>query len=83
MACMRKPADDATAEVTAFLIERAGDPKPLAYTVAQFCRLHRISRSTYYALQKAGAGPRVMRVRGSVRISWEAAAEWRRRMELD
>lgn len=53
-----------------------------AFTIEEFCSRHGISKSAYFKLQAAGEGPRVMRVslRG-VRISREAAAEWRRDRE--
>jgi phage terminase small subunit len=53
-----------------------------AYTIKTFCASHSISPSAYFQLKKEGRGPREMRVgRAGVRISAEAAAEWRRRME--
>ena len=52
-------------------------------TIAQFLADHNISRTHLHNLQKAGKGPRVMRVGRRVLISAEAAAEWRRRMEDD
>ena len=51
------------------------------YTVNQFCKAHNISRSMFYKQQKLGQGPRVMRVGRRRLISYEAAAEWRQRME--
>jgi hypothetical protein len=53
-----------------------------AYSIKTFCAAHSISPSCYFQLKKEGRGPREMRVgRAGVRISVEAAAEWRRRME--
>jgi hypothetical protein len=52
-----------------------------AYTVAEFCRSHRLSRSKLYQLWAAGIGPRVLRVGVKVLITAEAAAEWRRERE--
>ncbi len=51
------------------------------YTIIQFCEAHHISRSMYYKQVKLGQGPRVMRVGRRRLISYEAAAEWRQRME--
>jgi|GEM_PF-2942416 len=53
-----------------------------AFTRREFCAAHRMSESAYFELKRAGRGPREMRLgaRG-VRITKEAAAEWRRRME--
>lgn len=49
----------------------------LAFSVTEFCRLHGLSRSLFYALQRAGDGPAVMRLGGRVAVSKEAAARWR------
>lgn len=76
--------------------EQASEPEPempelpeqeeqalpkLAFTVAEFCRAHGISLSTYRRLKLAGKGPVEMEVMSDVRISVEAAAEWRRSRE--
>ena len=55
----------------------------MAYTVTGFCRAHAISTPTYYRLRKGGKGPREMLVGSEVRISVEAAADWRRAREQD
>jgi excisionase family DNA binding protein len=52
-----------------------------AYSIAEFCRAHAVSRAFVYALVKRGDGPAVMKVGRRTLISAEAAAEWRRRME--
>jgi hypothetical protein len=54
-----------------------------AYTIDEFCEAHRISRSRFYALLRDGRGPRVMRVDSRIRISKEAAADWRRASEAE
>jgi hypothetical protein len=55
---------------------------PLAFTIKTFCKAHELSPSAYFAMQAAGAGPRTMRVgRTGVRITAEAAREWRATME--
>jgi|GEM_PF-4894494 len=54
---------------------------PLAYTLAQFCTAHSISRSHLYTLISMGQAPAIMQVGGRRLISDEAAAVWRRRME--
>ena len=51
------------------------------YTVNEFCDAHRISRATFYELLREGRGPRLMRIDSRVRISREAAADWRRASE--
>jgi hypothetical protein len=54
-----------------------------ALSVTEFCVSHGISRALFYLLLRDGSGPRVMRVRGRVLISIEAAGEWRQRMERE
>ena len=51
-----------------------------AYTIEEFCKAHGFSRSTFYNLPVEDR-PRLMQVGGRQRVSREAAAEWRRRME--
>jgi hypothetical protein len=46
-----------------------------------FCRRHKISRTKYYDLDQKGLGPKYFMVGNQRRISDEAAAEWRQRME--
>jgi hypothetical protein len=53
----------------------------LAFTVAEFCKAHSISLSTYRRLKLAGKGPVEMEIMADVRISVESAAEWRRSRE--
>jgi hypothetical protein len=48
-----------------------------AFTIAEFCRAHRISESFYYKIRNKGLGPRESRTGGKVTITNEAAAEWR------
>jgi hypothetical protein len=48
-----------------------------AFTVAEFCDAHRISRSMLYELWNAGRGPRVIKIGVKNIITAEAAAEWR------
>lgn len=52
-------------------------------TVDEFCQSHRISRGTFYNLLKDGRGPVVMKIGSGTRVSEEAAAAWRRRMEAE
>ncbi len=52
-------------------------------TVDEFCQSHRISRGTFYNLLKAGRGPAIMKIGHGTRISEEAAAAWRRKLEAD
>lgn len=53
-----------------------------AFKIPEFCKAHGISLSSYYEMKRNGLGPREMRIGSAgVRISQEAAADWRRRME--
>jgi predicted DNA-binding transcriptional regulator AlpA len=56
--------------------------RPLKYlTVPQFIERNGMSRSTWYSLKRAGAGPRTTKMGRSVRISLQAETEWLERME--
>jgi hypothetical protein len=50
-----------------------------AYTIPEFCRQHRISRSTYYVLKKRGEQPDETYVLDRVIVTKESAAVWRRK----
>jgi len=52
-----------------------------AYTIAEFCLAHRISRSKLYDLWTTGRGPRFTQVGTKRIITNEAAADWRREGE--
>jgi hypothetical protein len=54
-----------------------------ADTIPSFCESEAISESTYYKLKRLGKGPREMLIEGSVRISPEAKADWRREREAE
>jgi predicted DNA-binding transcriptional regulator AlpA len=48
-----------------------------ALTIPQFCRKYRLSRSTYFDMQKRGLGPTEMRItERTIRISPRAEDEW-------
>jgi predicted DNA-binding transcriptional regulator AlpA len=50
-------------------------------TVDEFCRDNGLSRPMFYKLSRQGQGPRITKLGKLTRVSAEAAAEWRRRME--
>lgn len=52
-----------------------------AYSIAEFCQAHRVSRAFFYVLQKRGEGPAVMKVGKRTLVSEESAKDWRKRME--
>jgi hypothetical protein len=53
-----------------------------AYGVKEFCRKHDISTGFLYAEWRHGRGPRFMQAGDRRLISREAAADWRREMEV-
>jgi len=62
-------------------VQPLAPPEILAFSIAEFCRRHGISRAHFYNLWTTGEAPTVMRVGRRTLISAEAAAQWRRRME--
>jgi len=58
-----------------------GDQTFVVFTIAEFCRAHRISQSMYFKLRALGLGPREMMVGTRKLISLEAAADWRKARE--
>jgi hypothetical protein len=54
-----------------------------AFSVFGFCVAHGLSKSAFYALRRAGEGPRIMKCGTRTLISVEAAAAWRRARERD
>jgi len=52
-----------------------------AFTIAEFCRAHRMSQTHYYELKKSDQGPDEMVVGRRRIISIEAAARWRKARE--
>jgi hypothetical protein len=59
--------------------QRSGDAE--AYSLQEFCDVHRISKAMFKKLRGQGLAPRVMRVGNRILISKESAAEWRRARE--
>jgi hypothetical protein len=62
-------------------IETVAPCERAAFTVAEFCAAHRMSRSSLYNFWRSGTGPRYMRNGKKVLITIEAAADWRRERE--
>jgi hypothetical protein len=60
---------------------RGPPPPQAAFTVAEFCRAHRVSQAMYYQMKKEGWGPAEMSVGRRRLISYEAASVWRRERE--
>jgi predicted DNA-binding transcriptional regulator AlpA len=56
--------------------------KDAAQSVNEFCAEHGVSRSLFYSLLKRDEAPHIMKVGRRTLISAEAAAEWRKRMEV-
>jgi hypothetical protein len=59
----------------------AAQVSPAAFTVAEFCEAHRISRALLYLLIREGRGPRLMKAGRRTLIAVDAAADWRRQLE--
>jgi hypothetical protein len=55
----------------------------LAFSIADFCRVHGISESMYFKMRAQGLGPREMIVGARKLISQEAARAWRRARERE
>ena len=55
--------------------------EPAVYDVPGFCKAHHIARSYFYAMRKAGKGPRVFKVGRRTLIASEEAARWRRSLQ--
>jgi hypothetical protein len=49
-----------------------------AFTIAEFCIAHRISRATYYVLKKRGEQPEETHILDRIIITQESASAWRR-----
>lgn len=61
---------------------RSPDIHQDAHSVESFCKRHGISRAYLYLLWRRGEGPRYMQVGARRLISREAAADWRRAVEV-
>jgi hypothetical protein len=55
---------------------------PDAFSINEFCRRHMMSRGTYNRLRDQGRGPREIKLVERVLISREAAADWRKQLEV-
>ncbi len=62
--------------------EGAPEIRREAYSVAEFCTAHRISRAFFYKLAADGKGPSVMKVGNRTLIARDAAEQWRKAMEV-
>jgi hypothetical protein len=60
---------------------KENDATASASSIKQFCIDHAITPPTYFKLREQGLGPKEMRLGTLVRISKEAAAEWRKARE--
>jgi hypothetical protein len=58
-------------------IDRGPASAPCAFTVDEFCEIHRVSRSWLYNEWRAGRGPKVKQIGVKKIITVEAAAQWR------
>jgi hypothetical protein len=51
------------------------------FSIREFCKRNRLSRTKYYDLKKKGLGPREMHYGNRIRITAEAERDWRVKME--
>ena len=58
----------------------ADELEPLVYDLDEFCRSHKLGKTTLYQLLHEGEGPDVFWLGRSPRITREAARDWRERM---
>jgi len=75
------PAADPSTADTAGSNPIRGGPPIAALSLEAFCRSHGISLRFFFALQKQGKAPKVMKVGRRRLVSIEAATQWRRQME--
>jgi len=59
----------------------AAAEEPDAYTIAEFCRRHRLSAAKFFEMKRQGQTPAEIHYGRAVRISREAAERWRRERE--
>ncbi len=50
-------------------------------TISEFCSRHRLGRTTYFKMRKAGMGPKELRHGSVVRITADSEREWLDRMQ--
>lgn len=55
-------------------------PPQFCLTVREFCQSHRVSKTLFYALLRAGRGPRVTKLGRRSLVTIEDAESWRRRV---
>jgi hypothetical protein len=75
-----KPTSPNLADIAHELARLCAGP-PVAYTIEEFCRAHRISVTLYYELKKAGLTPAEKQINSRVIITTESAREWRERSD--
>ena len=51
--------------------------EPISLTVKEFCRLHRIGRTSFYRLLKDGKLPETFLIGKTRRVPYRAALAWR------
>jgi hypothetical protein len=86
MASPKKTTDDLISMLGELLERQALDAEVDMMSLAVFQRRHGLSNGAYYELRSRGLGPRETRIndgggRVKIRITKEAAAEWRAMMQ--
>jgi hypothetical protein len=79
MSLEHSPARDAKRRMRRLRV----DVEPAAYDVRRFCDSHNVSRTQLYRLWAQGRGPRFFKLGKQLRITAEAAAEWRAQMQAE
>ncbi len=53
----------------------------IAYTLREFCKAYKTSRSKLYLLWEEGKGPKTFRIGRKILISADAARKWIKKLE--
>jgi hypothetical protein len=53
------------------------------FTINEWCRRHKVCRSTYYKMQRENRGPKIIKIGSQTRITRKADEAWSRRMERE
>jgi len=78
---VRKSAPRRARPVEPVKRDRSAPIERWAFSIREFCEAHSISVPMFYVMRQRGEGPRTMQVGAHLRISREAAEEWRRSRE--
>lgn len=57
--------------------------EPMLLKIEEFCRLMRISKTTYFELQRLELGPNTVKIGRAIRIKRSEAKRWLRRISAE